>query len=937
MSAHTNKKTHILITQVGTFLGRSLAKSFLDQNCVVYGVSSTKLPSELLSSPDFTLVDVDLAQPLPHYLPSFDLIFDLTPLANSRQESIHIQGATRATSLAANLSQSAQLFMVAPVTCDPQSFDTRNSQLLLVGDIYGPGMPNLATAEASELEDLIGQATKGDKIILKDEGLRPIYPAYIKDVIFAINRLAFRVDADFESSRNKFSPKKVHVIVSEPAQTSLSVAYEIQNALAQVSGKDVGLFFAGPPTSDQFSHLIISTRDLEFTPKVQLKEALKETFQYFHEKDQIATTKKPTWQFTQPVEPLALPSHEPQIARHHPSRLPAFAVSLNLKNVAIIILAVLLITVAKTALDLFLGAGSLKNSQKSLTTASLSKAQKQAESAASSFAAAKNKIAILTFPLKFIAPSHTQALTATLDGLILGSSSLIYTIDGAQKLEEYLAAVTGPDARRQTDLDTPAADFRRAYQKSSQATQLLAQKLPIITTLIKQARESFTTISHLTQSAYELTNLIDDFTGGGTSKTYLVLLQNNTELRPGGGFIGNFALLEFEAGRLKNITVEDIYTIDGQLAEVIEPPPQLKEKLGTVRFYLRDSNWSLDFTLNAQTARDFFKKETGKNVDGVIALDLHFLQNVLSKTGPITLTDYNEQITADNLFERGEYHSEIGSFPGSTQKRDFFGALTRALITKIVADLNAKDATATLELLSQVKDGLLGKHIMASFDDSNLATLIAIRGWNQPLPPTDFNPADDSTATRDFLAISEANLGANKVNRFLKRTIAYEATIGRDADLVGKLTITYTNESVAETWPAGKYVNFLRVYVPFAAGLEALQNGDNTDTKLVEVSLQGPFTVFATYVEVPISSTRQVTFTYRTPKNIKLGTAPTYELYVSKQPGTARDPLEFKFNLPAYLSVEKINGDNQYQGNQNTTVATDLSVDRHFEVEVKKN
>ena len=927
MSAHTNKKTHILVTHVGTFLGRSLAKSFLDQNCVVYGVSSTKLPSELLSSPDFTLVDVDLAQPLPHYLPSFDLIFDLTPLANSRQESIHIQGATRATSLAANLSQSAQLFMVAPVTCDPQSFDTRNSQLLLVGDVYGPGMPDLATAPTSELEDLIGQATKGDKIILKDEGLRPIYPAYIKDVIFAINRLAFRADTS----------KKVHVIVSEPAQTSLSIAYEIQNALAQVSDKDVGLFFAGlQPTSDQFSHLIISTRDLEFTPKFQLKEALKETLQYFYEKDQIATTKKPTWPLTRPVEPPALPSHEPQIARHHLPRLPAFAASFNLKKVAVIILAALLITVAKTALDLFLGASSLKNSQKSLTTASLSKAQKQAESAVSSFQAAKNKIAILTFPLKFIAPSQTQALTATLDGLILGSSSLIYTIDGVQKLEEYLAVVTGPDARRQTDLDTPAADFRRAYQKSSQATQLLAQKLPIITTLIKQARESFTTLNHLTQSAYELTNLIDDFTGGGTPKIYLVLLQNNTELRPGGGFIGNFALLEFEAGRLKNITVEDIYTIDGQLAEVIEPPPQLKEKLGTVRFYLRDSNWSLDFTLNAQTARDFFKKETGKNVDGVIALDLSFLQNVLSKTGPITLTDYNEQITADNLFERGEYHSEIGSFPGSTQKRDFFGALTRALITKIVADLNAKDATATLELLSQVKDGLLEKHIMASFDDSNLATFIAVRGWNQPLPPANFDPADDNTATRDFLAISEANLGANKVNRFLKRTIAYEATIGRDADLMGKLIITYTNESIAETWPAGKYVNFLRVYVPFAAGLETVQNGDNTDTKLVEVSLQGPFTVFATYVEVPISSTRQVTFTYRIPKNIKLGTAPTYELYASKQPGTDRDPFEFKFNLPAYLSVKDINEDNQYEGNQNITIKTELSTDRDFAIELAK-
>lgn len=925
MSAPTKQKTHILVTSVGSFLGRSLARALLDQNCVIYGISATRLPSQLLANPNFTLIDIDLAQPLPHYLPSFNLIFDLSPLENFTG---HLRGLTRTSpTMARHVTADTRLFIAAPLTTDPESIDATNCQLLLVGDVYGPGMS--AADQSNELQDLISQAATGDKIILKDEGLRPIYPAYIKDVIAAVYKIAF----------SGGTGKVVHVL-AQPASTSLSVAYEIQSAIARVAAKDVGLFFTGPQTAGQFSHLTISTHDHQFAPKFSLKEGLKETFRYMQQSDQIKIS---AYLFAhsrlgdrEPQTPAA-PLPQRQSPSSHLPKIPTPTIRLNFKKALLLILISLVLTLAKTGLDLYLAGQSLKNTQKNLTSGSLLQAAKNAKNAKNSFTAAKNKIVALSFPARFVLKNQTQALQSAIDGAILGSSSLVYTAEASASLEAYLAAVTNPDSREQINLDTTIADFRRAYQQSGQAAALLsASNLPILKPQIKRAVDYLWTLSRLNQSAHEIASLAPHFTGQGSPKTYLVLLTNNTELRPGGGFIGNFAQVEFDAGRLKNITVEDIYTIDGQLQEIIEPPPQLKEKLGTARFYLRDSNWSLDFTLNAATARDFFKKETGKNVDGVIAVDLSLIQDVLSVTGPLTVTDYNEEISADNLFERGQFHSEIGFFPGSTQKRDFFAATTRALITKIISSLTSANTNASVPLISVAKDALYRKHIMAAFDNSNLATFVAVRGWNQPLPPTAYNPADDNSSTRDFLAISEANLGANKVNRFLKRDISYEMTIGRDADLVGKLTITYTNESVAETWPAGKYVNFLRVYVPFAAGLEAIQNGEVTDIKQVEVSLQGPFTVFAAYVDVPIQSTRQVSFTYRIPKNIKLEKAPTYELYVAKQPGTEADPFEFKFNLPAYLEIKKINGGSQYQGDQNITIPSDLLTDRWFEIEVIK-
>ena len=492
-------------------------------------------------------------------------------------------------------------------------------------------------------------------------------------------------------------------------------------------------------------------------------------------------------------------------------------------------------------------------------------------------------------------------------------------------------------------METPAVDFRRAYFLSSWAGGLLnlAQEGGIFKSKIDAFQSATQKLSSLSQSALDLANLVGDFSGNGKPKTYLILLANNSELRHGGGFIGSFGLIEFENSHLKNINVEDIYTIDGQLQEKIEPPVQLSKTLGVENFYLRDSNWSGDFGVNAATARDFYKKETGKNVDGVIAINLNFIQNVLAKIGPVKIRDYNEEISAQNLFERGEYYSEIGSFAGSTQKKDFFGALSRTIISQIIDSFNqsAKKNSGVvpwLALFEVGSDALSQKDLMLTFDDPILSSFVRSGGWDFPLPPASFNPADDSVESRDFLALVEANLGANKVNRFLERKIAYDVTIGRDADLVAKLTITYTNNSQADTWPAGKYVNFLRVYVPFASSLFEYQNADKKGVGEVEVTTQSNLTVFSAMVEVPIKSTREVLFAYRIPKNIKLEKAPYYHLYVQKQAGTEKDPFEFKFNLPAYLEVKSINGNDEEEGQQNLSIQTDLVTDRQFEIEIVK-
>ena len=988
-------KTQVLVTDVGSYLGVSLAKSLLSQNCEVFGLGSSRLVSDILQNKYFTLLELDLNQPLPSYLPQFDLIFHLdlleTKLAGSLSPSPSLSLASSNVISQAKAGKS-HVFIFAPITVSSDFYEyiarddqTKNFlKLFLIGDLYGPGMPlvphNQKDSSQNELLSLISQAVKTDKVILENEGLNSIYPAYITDVIFGVSKLVFSP-----------SSKNIHILVSEETKTALSVAYEIQNAARIIWAKELGLFFAGARHHKLTPQPIVGTHNLDFLPKVKLGEGLKNTFEYFAKETKreisqdynlpfshhqtpimhkpsfsLRTTPEPTNQVFSSVHHQELVNDRIRLTHKLTSKIPQFSFKPRIKTVAIIVVVVLFLIVAKTALDIFLGLSNIKNAKASLIAGDFKNAKLQSQNSANSFKAAANKTKFILLPLSFIFPKKVESTNRALAAASIGANATAYFIEGSQALVRNLSVITSKDTKNETlDLETPAANFKRAYFQSAQAFELMkkAQTQKIFKSKIETAQKTFYDLNSFSQLAFELTNLTSDLTGSSGHKTYLILLQNNTELRPGGGFIGNFGLVELNNGRLQDIKVDDIYTIDGQLQEKIEPPKELKEKLGIDRFYLRDSNWSGDFQLNSATARDFFKKETGKDVDGVISIDLVFVQNLLVKLGPVNLSDYNEQITADNLFERGEYYSEIGFFPGSTQKRDFFGSLSQAIIERLLENLAhpfgqektsfAKHVPPS-DLIEVVKQALEEKHLMLTFDSPNLTSYIATHGWNHPLPPVSFNPTNDSLETRDFLALSEANLGANKVNRFLERVITYEMTIGRDADLVANLTIVYTNNSQAETWPGGKYVNFLRIYVPFTSSLIEYKNGAEADIKKVEVTNQTNVTTFATFVEVPVRSTRQVTFTYRIPKNIKLEKAPTYHLYVQKQPGTDKDPFDFKFNLPGYLTIKSVSGDLSRQqadqkysnsppdqsalqaGGQNLITQTDLSTDRQFVIEIAK-
>src|SRR3989338_3082021 len=226
-----------------------------------------------------------------------------------------------------------------------------------------------------------------------------------------------------------------------------------------------------------------------------------------------------------------------------------------------------------------------------------------------------------------------------------------------------------------SELSFVESELQSGRELTQDLTSPLVQEYQTLTDQLPKMRQKINQLRNILP-------LVPAFIAQNTKKTYLVLFQNSTELRPTGGFIGSYGLLTFEKGKLLDFSVEDIYAADGQLKGFVEPPEPIKEFLGQSTWFFRDSNWDPDFTVSAERAEWFLQKTTNRNVDGTIAVNLPAVKFLLEAIGPLTLSDYNEEVSAENLFDRAEYRAEIDFFPGSTQKKDFLGSLAREIFTK---------------------------------------------------------------------------------------------------------------------------------------------------------------------------------------------------------------------------------------------------------------
>ncbi|MFN2285209.1 MAG: DUF4012 domain-containing protein [Anaerolineae bacterium] len=397
-------------------------------------------------------------------------------------------------------------------------------------------------------------------------------------------------------------------------------------------------------------------------------------------------------------------------------------------------------------------------------------------------------------------------------------------------------------------------------------------------------------------------------------RTYLLLLLNEGELRPSGGFITGVGEIHVEAGKIAEMTFSDSYTADDFSQPYPLAPEPLQQFMGIELLVFRDSNWSPDFPTAARQALELYRPHHEVAVDGIIAVDQHAVQRLVDVLGPLTLPDSDEPITGATLLEylystwAQEDDERFGEW--WQQRKSFMEPLAEAVMARVSS--GDADWLALAKVGQQLVDE---KHILIYFVDENVETLLAAYGWDGALRRLE----------GDYAMVVEANLGYNKASGKLDRTFTYEVDLTQSPPRA-TMTLTYTHTSDADIAcvPEARYDpeytqmmdrcywGYLRLYVPKGSRLvetnrhsipaDSVANGEPWDgLPRISAAPEGAYTVFEQAMLLPTKSRDVVYFTYKLPDDVVQqnpdGTL-TYDLLWQKQAGLQSVPSRVILRLP---------------------------------------
>lgn len=306
----------------------------------------------------------------------------------------------------------------------------------------------------------------------------------------------------------------------------------------------------------------------------------------------------------------------------------------------------------------------------------------------------------------------------------------------------------------------------------------------------------------------------DYFLGTDKPATYLVLLQNNHELRANGGFFGSYAVVTVSPPKPEiSFRFQDIYVPDGALVGRVDPPTPIQTAFKQGWWRLRDSDWEPDFLEAAKTIRWFLTKGSEINPDILVTLNLATIEKIAAVIGKIDIPEYGLQLTADNLYSLLQNKAEIAFFPGSTQKRDVLTAAGTALSKKI----SHLEFTQYVQLVQILLDQLNHSNLLVNSTNPEIQNIILSKDWAGKL----ITPQGCEGCLNDTVLLVETNLGANKANCCIDRQTVH--TISYTPYAISHLiNLTFTNNSPLENplpprFFGGNYISYLRYYLPDTA------------------------------------------------------------------------------------------------------------------------
>lgn len=393
--------------------------------------------------------------------------------------------------------------------------------------------------------------------------------------------------------------------------------------------------------------------------------------------------------------------------------------------------------------------------------------------------------------------------------------------------------------------------------------------------------------------AKPLVKLLPELLGEPEPKRYMIIFQNDKELRPTGGFITAYALFRLEHGVIKVERSSDIYDLDNTIGgKPKAPEPILKYLPKVPLFNLRDSNLSPDFEESMKTFSSMYEKAGAyEEIDGIIAIDTNAFiaaMNILGdiQAGGITFTTkIDERCNCPQaIYALEEYADKPVNYERENRK-GIIGDLMFAILQKALSS-SPKLYWGPLfqAMLTQTEQ----KHIL--FNLYNPDAQSGIRALNAAGKIQDFDG--------DYFHFNEANFGGAKANMFVQKTVKQDYDVKDDGSIEKTVTVAFKNPFPPSDCNLERgnlclnapLRNWVRVYVPKGS---TLIDYKGSEVKMDTYEDLGK-TVFEGFLIVrPLGSTT-LTFTYKLP--FKLESGSELPVLIQKQPGNSGDDYTLNFD-----------------------------------------
>ena len=471
---------------------------------------------------------------------------------------------------------------------------------------------------------------------------------------------------------------------------------------------------------------------------------------------------------------------------------------------------------------------------------------------------------------------------------------------------------------------------------------------------VSAVRRTLPDIEMKIQNLSLLTETVLHVLGHDYWQRYLVLFQNSNEMRATGGFLGSFALMDINKGKIVNLEIPSggTYDLQGSLRAMVESPQPLH--IINPIWEFQDSNWWPNFPDTAKKASWFYEKSAGASVHGVIAITSNFMEDILKVIGPIEMQKYERTITSENFVDETQKIIEIEYDKIENKPKQFIADMAPEIIDAIALLEHDK----LQELIDATYKGLSEKQILLYSYNSEIQKIIEDLDW----------AGSQNNDKGDYLSVINTNIAGNKTDGMIREEITHTVNIDTDGIITDTVKIIRSHDGIkGEQFTGVQNNNYIRIYVPLGSKLISAVGFAGPDANLFEIAPEGykidedvkriegnhtvdalsgmeiynenNKTVFANWIMLKPGESKTTIIQYTLPHTLSDDNT-LYNLNVQKQPGSSGSGYTLEFYFPKNMSIVETYPKNLSAFAENITnniiqYSDTLSTDKFYGIVIK--